>query len=120
MMARQSVGLLVTVLLLSSNVGAVDPKDAAYAFQLSPVQDLDAAPSDECFYDVTAPDKLADGLVEYAWVPWSYLSNESLAIAPHGAFVYKTANDTLQYEKITLVPADSEDADLIFGPAEEF
>ena len=59
-------------------------------------------------------------MVEYAWVPWSYLSNESLAIAPHGAFVYKTANDTLQYEKITLVPTDSDEADLIFGPAEEF
>lgn len=62
------------------------------------------------------------GLVEYAWIPWSKLSNASLAIAPHGAFVYKnTTNDNaLVYVAINRVPIDSPEADLVFGVAEPF
>ena len=62
------------------------------------------------------------GLVEYAWIPWSKLSNAYLAIAPHGAFVYKnTTNDNaLVYVAINRVPIDSPEADLVFGVAEPF
>ena len=50
MMARQSVGLLVvSFLLFLSNVGAVDPKDAAYAFQLSPVKTSMPRPATNVF-----------------------------------------------------------------------
>lgn len=39
-----------------------------YAFQEITVGDLDALPSDECFYDVTIPDLLDKGWIRYAWV----------------------------------------------------
>ena len=48
------------------------------------------------------------------------MSNASLALAPHGAFVYKTANDTVVYEAIKLVPVDSPDANLVFSAPEPF
>ena len=53
-------------------------------------------------------------------VPWSKLSNASLALAPHGAFVYKTTNDTVVYEAIKLVPVDSPDAAIVFSAPEPF
>ena len=48
------------------------------------------------------------------------MSNASLALAPHGAFVYKTTNDTVVYEAIKLVPDDSPDADIVFSAPEPF
>lgn len=106
---------------LASYANALAPDDpASFAFNLSPVDDLGAQPSDECFYDVTIPDLLDIGFKQYAWVPWSQLSNESLAIAPHGAFVYKTVNGTLDYQKITNVDVLSNGADLVFGEATPF
>eukprot|EP00984_Skeletonema_dohrnii_P027430 scaffold16972_cov94-Skeletonema_dohrnii-CCMP3373.AAC.2 len=95
-------------------------EDSPYAFHETTVNNLGAPPADECFYDVTVPALLDMDYVKYAWIPWSKLSNESLAIAPHGAFVYKTTNDTLVYEAISLVPVDSPEADLVFGLSEPF
>ena len=47
---------------LASYVNALAPDDpASFAFNLSPVDDLGAQPSDECFYDVTIPDLLDIG-----------------------------------------------------------
>jgi len=80
---------------------ALASEGVPYAFHETTVGNLVAEPADECFYDVTIPALLDEGFVKYAWVPWSKLSNESLAIAPHGAFVYKTTNDTLVYEALS-------------------
>ena len=95
-------------------------EDSPYAYHETTVNNLGAPPADECFYDVTVPALLDMDYVKYAWIPWSKLSNESLAIAPNGAFVYKTTNDTLVYEAINLVPVDSPEADLVFGVSEPF
>ncbi|KAL7431190.1 hypothetical protein ACHAXM_002574 [Skeletonema potamos] len=99
---------------------ALASEGVPYAFHETTVGNLVAEPADECFYDVTIPALLDEGFVKYAWVPWSKLSNESLAIAPHGAFVYKTTNDTLVYEALSLVPVDSPNATLIFGFGKPF
>lgn len=98
---------------------ALAPEESPYAFDEITVDNLRSPPADECFYDVTVPSLLDMGFSKYAWIPWSKLSNESLAIAPHGAFVYKTTNDTLVYEAIKLVPVDSPGA-LVFREAEPF
>ena len=121
LLSSAASAIIAAAVGLASYANALAPDDpASFAFNLSPVDDLGAQPSDECFYDVTIPDLLDIGFKQYAWVPWSQLSNESLAIAPHGAFVYKTVNGTLDYQKITNVDVLSNGADLVFGEATPF
>ena len=91
--------LIATAISISTNVYAIPPP-VEFAIYDTPTIDLDAPPPDECFYDVTVPELLAIGYVKYAWVPWSILSAEALQAAPNGAFVYKTTEDSLVYEKM--------------------
>lgn len=99
---------------------ALSPDEIRFGTHETTVGNLGVEPSEECFYDVTIPTLLAIGYRKYAWIPWTDLSNASLALAPHGAFVYKTVNDTLVYEAVNIVPFDSPEATIKFGYGKPF
>eukprot|EP00457_Paulinella_chromatophora_P008943 gb/GEZN01008992.1/.p1 GENE.gb/GEZN01008992.1/~~gb/GEZN01008992.1/.p1 ORF type:complete len:253 (-),score=22.27 gb/GEZN01008992.1/:473-1231(-) len=102
-----------------------------FAFALTFVEDFVLKPgafipANPCFYPVTQPALLARGFVSYAWIPWSYMDNATLEMFPRGAYIYWTgpssnnaffpADGPHVLEKITVVPLESPDAALIFGP----
>ena len=51
-----------------STTSALSSEDHTFALQEVTVDDLDALPTDECFYDVTIPALLENGFSKYAWV----------------------------------------------------
>jgi len=110
----------VIVLFLLVNVAVVViANEPAFSFSLTDVPDLGAAPSDDCFYPTTLPSLISQNLTQYAWVPWSVLSNASLLVAPNGAFVYKNTAGGLLYKKIAS-EGKSTTAALTFNSATPF
>eukprot|EP00808_Paulinella_micropora_P001046 g66448.t1 len=97
-----------------------------FAFKLENVEYVlkpDEKPVAPCYYPVTVPGLIDLGLTNYAWIPWSYLTKETLQSFPHGLFIYQQGNaDPFPSNgphillNITPVPVDSQEANLMFGP----
>jgi len=70
-------------------------------------------PPDDCFYPITLPSLEASGHVKFAWLPPSKL-NDTIGIAPEGAFVYQMKDNSTLYKKVVAVSPDDSAATLKF------